>query len=220
MLLRYVSGYVPKFSDSFTTDWLADGGSAYAIAKRVLTDYHPLESEMTLQLAMKWFPQCFAGGTLQKFRVPVPWEGAPPERVKQYMTCTWRPMDMTLAEFLRKTSRNGRIHPRLQQRYRQAKAEAEKEGDELMEESMETWAVNASPEGEVALAALYLSRYNDRFYGQWVVMNVPFRDVEHDLKKPDLDKVPDHLYFQALAMLHCPEHWRNPAAIRSETCRR
>ena len=84
MLLKYVSGYVPKFSDSFTTDWLSDQCSDYAIAKRVLTDYHPLEPEMVLQLAMQWFPQCFAGGTLQRFRVPVPWEGTCPERVQQF----------------------------------------------------------------------------------------------------------------------------------------
>ena len=72
MLLRYVSGYVPKFSDAFTSEWLNDEASDYAIAKRVLCDYHPLEPEMTLQLAMQWFPQCMLGGSLQPFRVPVP----------------------------------------------------------------------------------------------------------------------------------------------------
>lgn len=64
MLLRYVSGYVPKFSDSFTGEWLNDAASDYCVARRVLTDYHPLEPEMVLQLAMQWFPQCFAGGSL------------------------------------------------------------------------------------------------------------------------------------------------------------
>ena len=53
MLLRYVSGYVPKFSDSFTTDWLNDAASDYSVARRVLTDYHPLEPKMVLQLAMQ-----------------------------------------------------------------------------------------------------------------------------------------------------------------------
>eukprot|EP00438_Fugacium_kawagutii_P024873 Skav210639 [mRNA] locus=scaffold336:36175:40055:+ [translate_table: standard] len=214
MILKYVSGYVPKFSDSFTTDWLCDQGSDYAIAKRVLTDYHPLVPEMTLQLAMQWFPQCFAGGTLQRFRVPVPWESAWPERVMQYMKCSWRPEDMTLAEFLRKTGKSGKVHPKLQQRYRQAKKEAEAAGGELLEESVEAWAVQARSEGEVALAAMYLSRYNDRYYGQWVLMNVPFRNFNQEMKLPGLDLVPDHLYFQALAYLHRPEHWTNPAAIR------
>ena len=89
MLLKYCSGYVPKFSDSFTTDWLNDACSDYAVARRVLTD-HPLEPEMTLQLAMQWFPQVFAGSTLQRFRVPVPWKADCPERVQQYMNSEWR----------------------------------------------------------------------------------------------------------------------------------
>ena len=216
LLLKYVSGYVPKFSDSFTTDWLCDQGSDYAISKRVLTDYHPLVPEMTLQLAMRWFPQCFAAGTLQPFRVPVPWEKELPDRVKQYMTCRWRPADMPLIEFLRKTSKKGNIHKKLEQRYKQAKHAAEAAGEELMEESLEAWAVNAEPQGEVALAAKYLSRYNDRYYGQWVLMNVPFRDLDAELKKPELELVPDHLYYQALAYLHRLDHWANPDAIRAE----
>ena len=32
--------------------------------------------EMTLQLAMQWFPQVFSGGTMQSFVVPVPWKAA------------------------------------------------------------------------------------------------------------------------------------------------
>ena len=216
LLLRYVSGYVPKFSDSFTTDWLNDQGSAYSIAKRVLSDYHPLFPEMTLQLAMQWFPQCFAGGSLQRFRVPVPGEAAdPPKRVLQYMRSSWRAEDMPLVEFLRKTGVNGGIHPKLKKRYNQALKEAEEGEGELLEESLEAWANNAEPYGEVALAALYLSRYNDRYYGQWVVMNVPFRSLE-DLLPEGLNKVPDHLYYQTMAFLLRRGHWENPAAVRAE----
>ena len=40
---------------------LNDAASDYSIARRVLSDYHPLEAEMTLQLAMQFFPQVFAG---------------------------------------------------------------------------------------------------------------------------------------------------------------
>ena len=42
MLLRYVSGYVPNFSDSFTSEWLNDAASDYSVARRVLADYHPM----------------------------------------------------------------------------------------------------------------------------------------------------------------------------------
>ena len=217
MLLKYVSGYVPKFSDSFTTDWLADGGSDYAIAKRVLTDYHPLVPEMTLQLAMQWFPQCFAGGTLQRFVVPVPWQQAEwPARVQQYMKSTWRAPDMTLAQFLRKTNQKGNVHHKLKLKYERAKKAAEEAQTELFEDSLEEWANNVKTEGDVALAAMFLSRYNDKYYGQWVLMNVPFRDFDAEMQKPKLALVPEHLYYQTLAYLVKPDHWTNPAKIREE----
>eukprot|EP00435_Cladocopium_sp_Y103_P025548 s4273_g6.t1 len=201
MLLKDVSGYVPKFSDSFTTDWLCDAGSDYAVAKRVVTDFHPLAPEMTCQLSMQWFPQCFAGSTLQRFVVPVPWIGDLPARIAKYMRSAWRAPDMTLAEFLRKTNKDGAIHQKLRRRYEQAKKAAETNEEELLEESLEAWANNAPSQGEVAVAAIYLLRYNDRYYGQWVLMNVPFQDPERDLKRPELDLVPDHLYYQTLAYL-------------------
>ena len=213
MLLKYVSGYVPKFSDSFASDWLQDSCSDYAVAKRVLTDYHPLEPEMTLQLAMQWHPQCLAGSTMQRFQVPVPWIGECPARVQQYMDSTWRAPDMPLIEFLRKTNKQGKIHQYLAKQYRQGQSPDGE--DEHLEETLEAWANNAPTGGQVAVASIYLSRYNDRYYGQWVLMNVPFKSME-DLKRPELDLVPDHLYYQTLAFLHRPEHWTNEAAIRQE----
>ena len=64
-------------------------------------------------------------------------------------------------------------------------------------------------------ASIYLSRYNDKYYGQWVLMHVPFRNLD-DLWRKELELVPDHLWYQTLALLHRPEHWRNPAAVREE----
>ena len=179
VLLRYVSGYVPKFSDSFT-----------GVVGRCLQ----LEPEMTLQLAMKWFPQCFAGSTLQRFRVPVPWEGDLPERVQQYMSSAWRAMDMPLADFLRRTNRSGKIHQALQKKFKQFVAQ-ELAGEEPME-SLDAWANSAPLAGEVAVAAIYLSRCNDRYYGQWVLMNVPFRSLD-DLFRPELELVPPRLLSDA-----------------------
>ena len=214
MLLRYVSGYVPKFSDAFTSEWLNDEASDYAIAKRVLCDYHPLEPEMTLQLAMQWFPQCMLGGSLQPFRAPVPFEAEElPTRVQQYMTCEWRAKDMPLAEFLRKTNQKGQIHQKFKRGYEQAKAEAEAEGQ--LEDSLQEWINYAECQGEVAVAASYLTRYSDRFYGQWVLMNVPFRSLK-DFLLPELDLVADHLYYQTMALLQAPEHWLSEEAIRAE----
>ena len=214
MLLRYVSGYVPKFSDAFTTEWLNDEASDYMVAKRVLTDYHPLEPEMALQLAMQWFPQCFLGGTMQRFRVPVPFETDKTHaRVQQYLQSTWRAKDMTLEEFLRKTNQKGSIHRTLQRRHTAARAAAGQEG--LLEDTLEEWANQAPVRGEVAVAAMYLSRYTDRYYGQWVLMKVPFQQLE-ELHVPELDLVPDHLYYQAMALHHRPDHWQSEAAVRAE----
>ena len=82
MLLRYVAGYVPKFSDSFANTWLNDEASDYAIARRILADYHPLEPEMWLQMASQLFSQCFAGGSTKRLVVPVPWQQAMPQTVE------------------------------------------------------------------------------------------------------------------------------------------
>jgi len=110
MLLRYTAGYVPKFSDSFAQQWLCDHASAHQVARRILREYHPLEPEMWLQLAHQSFPQCFAGGTMVRFVVPVPWEKDVPDCVHHYTHSTWRRDDMSLLEFLRKTNKDGKIH--------------------------------------------------------------------------------------------------------------
>ena len=108
--LKCHAGYVPKFSDSFQSNWLDDVSSDYALARRVLTQYQPLEPEMWLQLGAHLFRQCFAGGGLSRFVVPVPWRDDLPERVQQYMASTWRPQLMTLLTYLRKTNQRGSIH--------------------------------------------------------------------------------------------------------------
>lgn len=51
MLLKYCASYLPKFSDSFAAELLNDQASDFALARRILADYHPLQPEMVLQLA-------------------------------------------------------------------------------------------------------------------------------------------------------------------------
>lgn len=247
MLLRYVSGYVPKFSDSFATEWLNDQASANGIARRVLCDYHPVAPEIVLQLAMQWFPQVFKGGTMPRFRVPVPFETEPPERVKQYMACKWRREDMTLAEYLRKTNNKGNIQAYLKKRHHEHLMDSAfkhyclthpnsdrakfkhnvmkeyRNTDSTLEEfltsqdancddkdrsypTLEMYANSAQTYGEVMVAAMYLSRYNDRYYGQWILMNTSFRCLRQ-LSHSDLQLVPDHLYYQAMALKLRPDVW-------------
>ena len=210
MLLRYVSGYVPKFSDAFSQEWLSDKVSDYAVARRVLIDYHPLEPEMILQLAMQWFPQVFAGGSMTRFVVPVPWKREMPARVQQYMACTWRKDSMTLAEFLRKSNSQGNIHQSFQKRH---KDHLKANGGEFP--GLEDWINNAPYLGDVLTASIYLSRYNDEFHGQWIIMNIPFRSLD-ELWVDEIDLVPDYMKYLALALSLKPEHWNNDAAIRAD----
>ena len=65
LLPKYVSTYVPKFSNDFATEWLDDDdASGYHVAMKVLFDYHPQEPDMWLQFAAQQFPVFKMGGTL------------------------------------------------------------------------------------------------------------------------------------------------------------
>jgi hypothetical protein len=121
-----------------------------------------------------------------------------------------RPDEMSLADFLRKAVwTSGRIQKHLRKRHAAALASGE------TEETLEAWAAIATSNGETMTASMYLSRYNDKYCGQWVLMNIPFRNLD-DLWRDELNLVPDHLRYQALALLHRPAFWREPAAIRAD----
>ena len=73
MLLKYVSSYVPKFSDDFANEWLDDEGgnrSGYHVASKVLRDYHLQEPDMWLQLAAQNFTVFKMGGSIFPILAP------------------------------------------------------------------------------------------------------------------------------------------------------
>lgn len=55
--------YTTKFSDNFATEWCNDAASDYAIARRILSGYHPLEPEIMRQFAGQRQPQCYKSGS-------------------------------------------------------------------------------------------------------------------------------------------------------------
>ena len=59
------------------------------------------------------------------------------------------------------------------------------------------------------------SRINDRFYGQWLLLHVPFRSLD-ELWKPEAAALPESLRFLGLCLLHRPSVWRNPACVAQE----
>ena len=83
-LLRYVATYQSKFSGGFAGDWLNDDASDFSVARRVLSDHHPLEPEMWLTLAGRLCPQFSMGGSLQPIVAPYPGMTEKPKFVKLY----------------------------------------------------------------------------------------------------------------------------------------
>ena len=198
-------GYLPKFSSSFAKEMLNNEASDFSLARRVLADYHPLQPEMIMQLAMQQQPQFLCAATVRKFVVPVPWQKDPPQIVQKYMSSTWRRDNMTLLDFLRKSGNNGQIS----QRYRRMHS-TRKIGMPL-----EDW-INVHPaDGKTLVASVMYTHTNDRHYGQWLLLNVPFRNID-DLWHPEADKLPRNLKYLGLCVLHRRRFWRDPRRIRAE----
>ena len=109
LLLQYVTKYAAKFSDSSFDEWYSDEGSACAIARRMVNEYHPYEPEMWLQLNGQMFRQWHIS-TINRgkrdIRAPFPGMENVPGFVNDYIVAgrTWRDPKMSLLEFLRKTS--------------------------------------------------------------------------------------------------------------------
>ena len=158
-----------------------------------------------MQLAMQQHPQFICPATVRKFVVPVPWQKDPPQIVQKYMSSTWRRDNMTLLDFLRKSGNNGQIS----QRYRRMHS-TRKIGMPL-----EDW-INVHPaDGKTLVASVMYTHTNDRHYGQWLLLNVPFRNVD-DLWHPEADKLPQNLKYLGLCVLHRRRLYRDPLRIRAE----
>ncbi|CAE7474952.1 unnamed protein product, partial [Symbiodinium sp. CCMP2592] len=169
MILKYCASYLPKFSSSFAAELLNNEASDYSLARRVLADYHPLQPEMVMQLAMQQHPQFICPATVRKFVVPVPWQKATTARYpRNTVACT-----------------------------------------------ATSW-INVHPaDGKILVADIPYAHTNDRRYGQWLLLNVPFRNVD-DLWLENAEKLPENLKFLGLCVLHRRRFWRDPQKIRAE----
>ena len=114
---------------------------------------------------------------------------------------------MPLIDFLRITNQEGCIQRKLQKRWNIATTAGE------TTDPLETWACAQPLRGETLIAAVYLSRYNDEYYGQWVLMNRPFQNMD-EMWREEMNLVPDHLYYQTMAYLLCPETWCDEKVVR------
>ncbi|CAE7829479.1 unnamed protein product [Symbiodinium sp. CCMP2592] len=205
MILKYCASYLPKFSSSFAQELLNDQASGFALARRILSDYHPLQPEMVMQLAAQQHPQFLCPAVVRKFVVPVPWNKEMPQEVRNYMDCSWRRRSMSLIEYLRVSGSGGQIAQRYRRLHKARKVEM----------PLTHWINTLTAEGEVLVACIMYSCYSDFHFGQWLLLHVPFRDVA-DLWDDRATCLPQELRFLGLCLLRRPDFWRNPRRIASE----
>lgn len=176
LLLKYVTKYVAKWSDSSYSEWMSDSASVTSLCRKVLFEYHPMEPEMTLQLTGKTFRQWDFGtvmGGRRAVRVPRPSNQEQPGFVHQYMRSEWRREEMSLLEYLRKSdAATGAIARWLRKRWEKDAA------GQAAGVPLETFANAYTMQGEQIVAADYLWRLNDGYYGQWCLMHLPFRSLD------------------------------------------
>ena len=214
LLRAYVTKYVSKFSDAASDEWLNDSVDAVGIAATVLMRYKPLEPEMVLQLFgarfRQWHLSTESGGK-RDFVVPCPDQEPKPREVELYEAAPWARGRISLLDFLRKTTADGKICHWLKKRHVSSGSA----------QTLEDFAASYRMQGEKVVAAETVSKFNDRFFGQWLMLHVPFRSAA-DLALPEAvaDRVPEaHRYFgMALLCKHpiAQAMWRDDERIRQE----
>ena len=166
-LRAYVTKCVSKFSDSNHQEWLNDSAEGNAIAATVLCRYKPLEPEMILQMfgasMRQWFVTTLSGASGTSLR---PGKVTPLE-VELYEKAEWAKGKISLLDFLRKTNKDGKVSAWM-------KKKQEEQGKWYMK--LEDFAADYKMQGEKIVAAETLSRLKDKFFGQWLMLNVPFRE--------------------------------------------
>ena len=166
----YLAKYASKFSDSVHDELLEGDAEANTLAASVLSRYRPAVPEMLLQLFStvfkQWSVSTWSRGR-KDFRPPLPDDEALPAEVHAYINSRWRRDEMTLLEFLRKTNDQGEVAGWVKEKWKLSGAAG----------SLEQFANDVAMDGEKIVACEMGSRLKDRFYGQWLVLFVPFRDL-------------------------------------------
>jgi hypothetical protein len=134
--------------------------------------------------------------------------------VEQYLKCAWRRDDMSLFEFLRKSnSSTGAVAGWLKKLWEASSRRL----------PLEEFANQHVMQGEQVVAAEFLWRLNDQYYGQWCMMNIPFRSLKKFSIKNVSEKVPIRYRWLATALVLTDDpravphdllgYWRDPARI-------
>ena len=214
LLRAYVTKYVSKFSDAASEEWLNDDAEAMGIAATVLTRYRPLEPEMVLQLFgakfRQWHLSTVSGGK-RDLVAPYPDQDPKTREVELYEKTEWACGRISLLDYLRKTTAEGKICHWLKKKHQQSESEA----------TLEEFAANYVMQGEKVVAAETVSKLSDRYFGQWLMLNVPFENAA-DFCLPDhvARRLPEaHKYFAMAVLCEHPvaqAMWHDDEKIRAE----
>lgn len=167
----YTAKYAPKFSDALHEELLNDDVDGNSLAASVLSRYKPSCPEMVLQMCgsifHQWHVTTASKGKRNLLVPPLDAAAGHPD-VERYMQSSWRGDDMALLDYLRKTNDAGDIAGWLKDRW----VAAGRPG------TLEQFANTYTCDGEKIVVCSMGSRLRDKFYGQWLVLNVPFRNTE------------------------------------------
>ena len=211
-LRAYVAKYAAKFSDA-SQEWLNDAAEANSVAATVLCRYRPRDLEVALAAGQRGHEPLTTSGP-KHLQDHLRLVGLQPREVGHYLRADWARGKISLLDFLRKTNADGKISAWL----KKAHAELPEDG----RPTLEAHAARHECRGEKLVAADTLSRLGDKFYGQWLMLHVPF-ESPRDFLSPiaeRLARVPEERRNFAAAML-C-EHevarraWGSEAAMREE----
>ena len=83
--------------------------------------------------------------------------------------------------------------------------------------TLEDFANAYRPQGEKLIAAGMNSMLSDKYFGQWLVLHRPFRNLAELADHPDMpDSLPGNYRYFALALLHAATFWRDTGAIEEQ----
>lgn len=207
-LAAYTAKYAPKFSDAMRDELLNDDAAANSVAAGVLSRYHPGVPEMAHQLFGSMFHPWYvstASKGKKDFNVPVPDQAEFPAEIKRYTECKWRGPDMCLLDFLRKSNEEGGIAGWLKEKWQK-----DGQGTDLT-----SFAQGYVADGEKIVACAMGSRLRDKYFGQWLMLHVPFKEPREFMEAPGVNKAPqtDRYLAACLACSHpvATAQWNNPA---------
>jgi hypothetical protein len=206
LLLKYVGGYVPKYSDSFQREWLEGEPSAWSLAHRVLNSFHPLEPQMWMTLSR--MPMVKHSGLGKCVYIPDPDEQAECSSLTAYRQCRMRPHSMTWYTWLHCFRCHGSVGKPMQ--WLRRRHQREGRGCELNE-----WLAALQLQGEVCVALKMHSWLNDKAYGQWCLLHVAHRHVEELRDEDGARSFPEGVKHFATALRLRPLFWRDTVSVRN-----